>query len=160
VGESLSGESFTVSSSFVTLVLQVYYDIFTRHAFGNYKDIMREVSFSPVMGDYLTYRNSRSFNYDFKFPDENFAREIMQLFSIGLWKLGPDGQRVRSVPSIRRYGVPRTWDWSDIILKHISACVSSWWGVFCHRAAAMSRSRIDPLVVLFGAAARWLWEPD
>jgi hypothetical protein len=70
-----------------------YYDIFVRHAFGNYRDVLKEVSFSPMMGDYLSYRGSRAFQYQNKevFPDENYAREIMQLFSIGLYKLNRDG---------------------------------------------------------------------
>lgn len=73
-----------------------YYDIFVRHAFGNFRDILKEVSFSPVMGDYLTFTGSfsRQFaldNNDDIFPDENYAREIMQLFSIGLYRLYTDG---------------------------------------------------------------------
>jgi hypothetical protein len=71
-----------------------YYDIFVRHAFGNYRSILKEVSFSPMMSHYLTYHNNRAFAYAKTHPDENYAREIMQLFSIGLWQLGPDGQRV------------------------------------------------------------------
>ncbi|CAE7883050.1 unnamed protein product, partial [Symbiodinium necroappetens] len=38
-----------------------YYDIFVRHAFGNFGDILREVTYSPVMGDYLTYKRNRAF---------------------------------------------------------------------------------------------------
>eukprot|EP00808_Paulinella_micropora_P031318 g22050.t1 len=68
-----------------------YFDIFVRHAFGNYRDMMREVAYSPMMGDYLTYRQNQAFSFSGKFPDENFAREIMQLFSIGLWELQDDG---------------------------------------------------------------------
>lgn len=63
-----------------------YYDIFTRNAFGNYRDILKEVSYSPVMGDYLTYRANKAHSVSSTFPDENYAREIMQLFSVGLWK--------------------------------------------------------------------------
>jgi hypothetical protein len=76
-----------------------YYDIFVRHAFGNYRDVLKEVSFSPMMGRYLSYLGSTSFQYqDLEiFPDENFAREIMQLFSIGLYKLNIDGTIVRDV---------------------------------------------------------------
>ena len=71
-----------------------YYDIFVRHAFGNLGDILREVTFSPVMGDYLTYKRNRAFDSDGAYPDENYAREIMQLFTIGLWRLNPDGSRM------------------------------------------------------------------
>jgi hypothetical protein len=68
-----------------------FYDIFVENAFGNYRNIMQEVSASPLMGKYLTMRGNRAFADGGKFPDENYAREIMQLFSIGLWELNADG---------------------------------------------------------------------
>eukprot|EP00520_Triparma_pacifica_P008843 CAMPEP_0118639568 /NCGR_PEP_ID=MMETSP0785-20121206/4291_1 /TAXON_ID=91992 /ORGANISM="Bolidomonas pacifica, Strain CCMP 1866" /LENGTH=1677 /DNA_ID=CAMNT_0006530901 /DNA_START=134 /DNA_END=5164 /DNA_ORIENTATION=+ len=77
-----------------------YYDIFVRHAFGNYGDILREVSYSPVMGSMLSYIGSKSFANMLKstgneiYPDENYARELMQLFTIGLFKLEIDGSHV------------------------------------------------------------------
>ncbi|CAE7350110.1 TY5A, partial [Symbiodinium microadriaticum] len=52
-----------------------FYDIFVRHAFGNFGDILREVTYSPVMGDYLTYKRNRAFDSDGAYPDENYARE-------------------------------------------------------------------------------------
>jgi uncharacterized protein (DUF1800 family) len=71
-----------------------YYDIFVRHAFGNFRDILGEVTFSPRMGNYLTYLNNRKANPTTgSFPDENYAREVMQLFTIGLWELNMDGTR-------------------------------------------------------------------
>ncbi len=63
-----------------------YFDIFVRNAFGNYRDILREVSYSPSMAQYLTYIQNQAFSVAGSYPDENYAREIMQLFSIGLWK--------------------------------------------------------------------------
>mmetsp|Transcript_20151 Transcript_20151/g.41987 ORF Transcript_20151/g.41987 Transcript_20151/m.41987 type:complete len:2123 (-) Transcript_20151:67-6435(-) len=75
----------------------VYYDIFVRNAFGNYREVLREVSYSPVMASMLSFLNSKSFakmrlqtGADV-FPDENYARELMQLFTIGLFKLNVDG---------------------------------------------------------------------
>jgi hypothetical protein len=59
-----------------------YYDIFVRHAFGNYRDVMKEVSYSAVMGRMLSFTNTRSVGSSGFFPDENYAREIMQLFSV------------------------------------------------------------------------------
>ena len=70
-----------------------FYDIFVRHAFGNYKDVLKEAAASPVMGEYLTFLKSKSFAFDGSLPDENFAREIMQLFTIGLWRLNADGTK-------------------------------------------------------------------
>lgn len=63
-----------------------YYDILVRNAFGNYRDILGEVTLNPLMGQYLTMLRSSKAS-----PDENYAREIMQLFSIGLHMLNPDG---------------------------------------------------------------------
>ena len=64
-----------------------------RHAFGSYLDVMREVAYSPMMAGYLTFLLNKAQFYTGSYPDENFAREIMQLFSIGLWRLNPDGTR-------------------------------------------------------------------
>ncbi|KAL7569362.1 hypothetical protein ACA910_010449 [Epithemia clementina (nom. ined.)] len=74
-----------------------YYDIFVKHAFGNYRDVLKEVSYSPMMASFLSYHESKSTAYHmsendvYRHPDENYAREIMQLFSIGLVMLNEDG---------------------------------------------------------------------
>ncbi len=74
-----------------------YKDIFVRNAFGNYRDILREVTYSPMMGEMLSHLDQASTSYVLLRegregrPDENFAREIMQLFSIGLYELNMDG---------------------------------------------------------------------
>jgi uncharacterized protein (DUF1800 family) len=71
-----------------------YYDIFVRRAFGNYHDILTEVTFHPVMGRYLSHVGNQKADPSInRYPDENYAREIMQLFTIGLWKLNPDSSR-------------------------------------------------------------------
>ncbi len=72
-----------------------YYDIFLRNAFGNYRDILGEVAMHPAMGRYLSHVGNQKARPEInQFPDENFAREVMQLFTIGLWKLNPDGTRM------------------------------------------------------------------
>ena len=68
-----------------------YYDIFVRSAFGNFRDILQQISASPVMAAYLTFLGNRGLESSGTFPDENFAREFMQLFTIGLHKLNMDG---------------------------------------------------------------------
>ena len=68
----------------------MYYDIFVRNAFGNFRDVLDEVTYSPMMGYYLTYEKNSKASGD-NFPDENYAREVMQLFTIGLWQLNEDG---------------------------------------------------------------------
>ena len=75
--------------------LMVYYDLLLEHALGNYEDLLYEVSVNPLMGNYLSSLGNRVVNPSIgRFPDENYAREIMQLFSIGLWELNLDGTRV------------------------------------------------------------------
>jgi uncharacterized protein (DUF1800 family) len=75
--------------------LASYYDIFVDNAFGNYRDILEEVTLHPCMGFYLSHLNNRKTNGTVH-PDENYAREIMQLFSIGIYKLNMDGSIVTS----------------------------------------------------------------
>lgn len=71
-----------------------YYDIFVRHAFGSYRDILTEVTLHPVMGRYLSHIGNQKARPEInQYPDENYAREFMQLFTIGLWQLHPDGTR-------------------------------------------------------------------
>lgn len=60
------------------------------HAFGNYKDLLRDVTRSSSMGKYLDLANSTKPGIGGG-ANENFARELLQLFTIGLWKLKPDG---------------------------------------------------------------------
>jgi uncharacterized protein (DUF1800 family) len=72
--------------------LSSYYDIFIRNAFGNYKDILTEVTLHPAMGYYLSHLNNPAEDVARNIhPDENYAREIMQLFTIGLVELNADG---------------------------------------------------------------------
>ena len=70
----------------------VYMDLLQEHAFGNYTDLVREVSLDPAMGMWLTHLANRKADPAKGFsPDENYAREVMQLFTIGLLELNPDG---------------------------------------------------------------------
>ncbi len=71
-----------------------YYDHLMDGAFGNFKDLLLDVTLHPCMGVYLShFRNRKPDPVNNIFPDENYAREIMQLFSIGLWELNQDGSR-------------------------------------------------------------------
>jgi len=71
-----------------------YYDMLTGHAFGNYGELLNDVALHPAMGWYLSHIGNQKADPTIpRFPDENFAREIMQLFSIGLWELNMDGTR-------------------------------------------------------------------
>ncbi len=76
------------------LALANYYDMLIDNAFGNFRDLLEDVSFHPAMGVYLTHMNNPKADPNFnRFPDENYAREVMQLFTIGLYELNADGSR-------------------------------------------------------------------
>ena len=71
-----------------------YFDIMVAQSFGNYKDLLTQVSLHPAMGYYLSHLNNPKTNEAENIrPDENYAREIMQLFTIGLYKLNMDGSQ-------------------------------------------------------------------
>ena len=92
-------EIFVVSDNVDDLIINPYamsdyYDTLLEHAFGNFEDLLLEVTLHPSMGIYLSHvNNRRSDPANNIFPDENYAREVMQLFSIGLFELNIDGSR-------------------------------------------------------------------
>lgn len=72
--------------------LAFYYDLLNKNAFGNYRTLLSEISRSPAMGIYLSHQGNKKANLEnATSPDENFARELIQLFSIGLHQLNVDG---------------------------------------------------------------------
>jgi uncharacterized protein (DUF1800 family) len=72
--------------------LAYYYDQLSTNALGNFRTLMSAVSTSPEMGEYLTFFKNDVPNPSTGVqPDENYARELMQLFTIGLWQLNQDG---------------------------------------------------------------------
>jgi uncharacterized protein (DUF1800 family) len=68
-----------------------YLQTIDRNAFGNFKDLLYEVTLNPGMGEYLNMRGNSVVNRANPTPNENYAREIMQLFSIGVDMLNQDG---------------------------------------------------------------------
>jgi uncharacterized protein (DUF1800 family) len=77
-----------------TFALASYYDMLNRNAFGNFRTLLEEVSLHPAMGVYLSHKqNEKEDATTGRNPDENYAREVMQLFAIGLWHLNADGTR-------------------------------------------------------------------
>jgi uncharacterized protein (DUF1800 family) len=69
-----------------------YYRLFIQNAFGNYRDILKVLTLSPAMGTYLNMANNNKGNpARGTSANENYARELMQLFTIGLTQLNPDG---------------------------------------------------------------------
>ena len=82
-------EDFGIASS-------SYYDLMLSNSFTNYRSLIEDVTYSPTMGIFLSHLNNpKADPIQNIHPDENYAREIMQLFSIGLWKLNSDGSRLR-----------------------------------------------------------------
>ena len=90
-------EFFVVSNSTGDLgnrpgALPAYYDVLVRGAFGNFRQLLEDITLNPAMGRYLDMlRNERANASGTRLPNENFARELMQLFSIGLYNLNLDG---------------------------------------------------------------------
>jgi hypothetical protein len=137
----------------LTEIYLSYYDIMVRNAFGNYRDVLKEASFSPLMAEHLTYLASKSHGYVYEdddgriiSPDENFAREIMQLFTIGLLALDENG-----TPKRDEYGTLIETYTNDDIMSFARA----WTGFQRHDPRGNyeddntggSRNRLDPLYI-------------
>jgi uncharacterized protein (DUF1800 family) len=77
-------------------ILADYYDTLAKHALGNFRDLLFAVSTHPAMAYFLSsLGNDKPDRAANQVPDENFAREVMQLFTIGLWDLNQDGTQKR-----------------------------------------------------------------
>lgn len=101
--------------------LTYYYDLLVGNAFGNFRDLLRDVTLSPAMGLYLGMLGNQKADEEQGIrPDENFAREIMQLFTIGLVELNPDG-----TPTLDENGeqIP-TYDQDDV--KALARVFTGW----------------------------------
>jgi uncharacterized protein (DUF1800 family) len=93
-------------------------DMLSTHSFGNYRDLLQQVSLNPMMGLYLSHLGNQKADASIgRVPDENYAREVMQLFSIGLVELSPDGQ-------------PRTGNNGEVLETYTPADVSELAKVF------------------------------
>ena len=73
-------------------IIAAYWDLLTAHAFGNFRTLLERVTLNVAMGMYLNTKGNLKEDADSgRQPDENYAREVMQLFTIGLYELNPDG---------------------------------------------------------------------
>ncbi len=92
-------EIFVISINNGALLTQAdsrmsYYDALVKNAFGNFETLLQDVTLHPSMGKYLSYLgNPKGDPVKGTHPDENYARELMQLFTIGLYELNLDGTR-------------------------------------------------------------------
>jgi uncharacterized protein (DUF1800 family) len=89
-------ELFVVSlSAFNTFwpsyLIAAYWDLLTAHAFGNFRQLLEALTLNAGMGFFLNTRGNLKENSRGRQPDENYAREVMQLFTIGLYELNADG---------------------------------------------------------------------
>ena len=74
--------------------LASYLDMLGANAFGNFRTLLEAVTLHPIMGLYLSHlRNQKENPSTGRMPDENYAREVMQLFTIGLYELNTDGSQ-------------------------------------------------------------------
>ncbi len=74
------------------IAIGAYWDVLIKHSFGNFRDLLEAITLNPAMAAYLdTLGNRRADPVTGRQPDENFAREVMQLFTIGLDHLNQDG---------------------------------------------------------------------
>lgn len=103
-------EFFVVSANRLNVVwpsqaVGAFWDLLNENAFANFKTLLREVTLSPAMGAFLdTIGNKKADPSTGRLPDENFAREVMQLFTIGLYELEIDGTlRTQSDRPIETY---------------------------------------------------------
>jgi uncharacterized protein (DUF1800 family) len=84
--------SFTAFTSFYpSYLIAVYWDLLTAHAFGNFRQLLEALTLNAAMGNFLNTRGNLKEDSRGRRPDENYAREVMQLFTIGLYELNPDG---------------------------------------------------------------------
>jgi len=139
-------ELFVVSESEFVLFPRAsanYYDMLQTNAFGNWRDLFRDVTLHPAMGVYLSHLQNRKTDLSInRFPDENYARESMQLFSIGLHELNNDGS-----PKTDADGnfIP-TFDSEDITeAAKVLTGLSFNWPVFITSAQNATTNYYDPM---------------
>lgn len=118
-----------------------YHKLLSQHAFGNYRDLMRDITLNPGMGNYLDMARSRR-----QSPNENYAREILQLFTVGLFMLNQDGTLV-----LDGNGDPvPTYDQEDV--ENFTKVFTGW--SFCNQTCPHSAPGIvnykDPMILTQG----------
>jgi uncharacterized protein (DUF1800 family) len=100
-----------------------YYDVLGKDVFGNFRTLLNDVTLNPMMGQFLNMLGNDKGNATTE-PDENYAREVMQLFTIGLWQLNDDGSQ-----KLDGSGNPiPTYSNNDVV--GLAAVFTGWsWGV-------------------------------
>ena len=96
-----------------------YFRILQRGSLGSFKQLMRDIALNPAMGEYLDMVNNDKAAPG-KSPNENFARELLQLFSLGLTRLGPDG-----VPELDAFGKPKS-TYTEADVQEMARVFTGW----------------------------------
>lgn len=81
----------SIDASWRSHIIARYWDTLMQHGLGNYRDLLEAITLNVAMGYFLNTRGNLKENAAGRQPDENYAREVMQLFTIGLHALNPDG---------------------------------------------------------------------
>lgn len=98
-----------------------YMDMLNRNAFGNFRTLLQEVTLHPAMGYYLNLlQSAKEDPAKGTHPNENYAREVLQLFSIGLVRLNPDG-----TPQLDTTGKPLP-SYDEAVVKGFAKAFSGW----------------------------------
>ena len=120
--------------------LSSYYDVLLDHSFGNFRNMLQAVTLHPAMGRYLDMvRNDKPDKSTGRIPNENYAREIEQLFSIGLNRLHPDGSLILN----SKGELIPTYDQNAII-------------GFAHVFTGWDYGYVGAYRTSFGAASNWI----
>jgi len=128
-------------------MVTAYYDVLVRNALGNYRDLIEDVTLNPAMGIYLSMiGNDRPDDATGRRADENYARELMQLFSIGLVDLNLNGTEVAGTS---------TYSQSDV--ENLARAFTGWswdvdaWDVSPRNGWRPNRSTMERPMVAFPA---------
>lgn len=133
-----------------------YLDMLTQKADSPYRDLLEGVATHPAMGQYLSHLGNRKEDGQGRVPDENFAREVMQLFSIGLYELDDAGKpKVINGQSVETYnandikGLARvftgfSWHWSS------TKSALDWWKCFWRSSECKDASQDVTAMTAYG----------
>ena len=118
-----------------------YHKLLTNNAFGNYRTLMKQMTINPAMGNYLDMAISTRVN-----PNENYARELMQLFTIGLFLVNQDGTLKLDV---NNNPIP-TYDQNGV--NNLTKLLTGWTfcqtaGASCPNVALGTVNYIDPMII-------------
>ncbi|MFT4076328.1 MAG: DUF1800 family protein [Asticcacaulis sp.] len=115
-------------------VITGYWDMLNANVFGNFRTLLEQVTLNPAIGTFLnTAGNLKEDTATGREPDENYAREVMQLFTIGLYELNTDGTpktdllgnktetyKQSDISNLARVFTGYDWDWSKVTWTDVS----------------------------------------